>query len=565
MLVSSLSILLLGCGSGGLSVEPSNIASLRVEPDALQLVTGDGEPATASFSAIATLKDGVEVPLDLVAWSSSNLSAGNIDPEGAFQAVETNGGVTTIDANHLGIVGQATVTVVYARDVFEDGLDEAVAEAFAAATAEEDSALQITYPPDQVTVPRNLLGLIFRWADDGAADVYRIRFQSDITDVSVYLTQASWEASQSLWEIISASNKRGVVNVSIEAGTWDGETLSSLRAGPGLQMAVNRLDARGSVLYWETSAEAIMRIPFGSTDAEVFWGAEDSNGFCSGCHTLIENPDSDEDIMVVTHDGVNGRFSVVDVADPEDPFLVTGPDDDNRLTFQAASPDSRYLIGTKGPEMTLYEASTGEPIKRFSFDAPVTHPAWSPDGGALMLVQIVESIDGRSFGARSDMDFERGEIVEYAWDTDTLELGEATILKAADIDYNYYYPAYSPDGAWIAYNRSAIGAYASPDAEVWLMSRDGSHDIRLDNANGEGDLQNSFPRWGPLPDDEILWLAFSSRRVYTREGGPSLPQIWVAAIDPALAEEGKDPSAAPFWLPGQNLQSDNHLPLWWSK
>lgn len=558
---------LAGC-SGGLNTSLSDVAAITVEPAELELIARDGEPATATFVAVAEMKDGSSLELDLVSWSSSNLSAGSIDSDGDFESVDTNGGITAVEANHLGIIGQATVTVVYTTSVFEDGLDQDVADAFEDASPDDDSSLALTYPLDNVTVPRNLAGLVFRWDDPDSADVYRVRFRSDITDVSVYLSSDRWESSSALWEVISASNKRGTVSVSVEAGRWDGSSLSAVRAGPAREMTVNRLDARGSVLYWETANESIMRIPFGATEAEVFFGSEDAGGRCTGCHTLIESPSSDEDIMVVTHDGVDGRFSVVDVSDDTAPEVIVRADDRNRLTFQAASPDNRFLIGTNGPKATIYEARSGNPIRTFSFDAPVSHPNWAPDNETILLVQIVEEMDGHRYTVRSDMDFERGEIVEIDWDPETQELGETRVLKPRDADYNYYYPAYSPDGEWIAYNRSAIGAYAAADAEVWLMSRDGSIDVPLSTANGEGNLQNSYPRWGPLPDDEILWLAFSSRREYPDAGADNpinLPQIWVAAINPSLAEEGKDPSSAPFWLPGQQTTSDNHLPIWWSR
>ena len=97
-----------------------------------------------------------------------------------------------------------------------------------------------------------------------------------------------------------------------------------------------------------------------------------------------------------------------------------------------------------------------------------------------------------------------------------------------------------------------------------LVKSDGTVDLRLDLANGEGALQNSYPRWGPLPDSDVLWLAFSSKRDYA-PADFGLPQIWVSAIDTAKAEQGQDPSSAPFWLPGQSTMSDNHLPYWWGK
>ena len=68
----------------------------------------------------------------------------------------------------------------------------------------------------------------------------------------------------------------------------------------------------------------------------------------------------------------------------------------------------------------------------------------------------------------------------------------------------------------------------------------------------------------------MLWLAFSSTRPYAVDPNFErqfmwLPQIWVTAIEPEKILEGEDPSAAPFWLPAQDSQSDNHLAIWWSK
>ena len=64
--------------------------------------------------------------------------------------------------------------------------------------------------------------------------------------------------------------------------------------------------------------------------------------------------------------------------------------------------------------------------------------------------------------------------------------------------------------------------------------------------------------------DDVLWLAFSSKRTYAVDPG-EMPQIWVAAIQPSLAEKDEDPSSSPFWLPGQEVNSDNHLPVWWAQ
>jgi len=95
-----------------------------------------------------------------------------------------------------------------------------------------------------------------------------------------------------------------------------------------------------------------------------------------------------------------------------------------------------------------------------------------------------------------------------------------------------------------------------------VVDREGKRaPIRLDAANATGDLTNSWPRWGPLPDDDVLWLAFGSKRSYGSITSGSA-QIWLAGFDPAKAEAGQDPSWPAFWLPGQDPTTANHLPLW---
>ena len=69
---------------------------------------------------------------------------------------------------------------------------------------------------------------------------------------------------------------------------------------------------------------------------------------------------------------------------------------------------------------------------------------------------------------------------------------------------------------------------------------------------------------GPAPDDDVLWLAFSSKRSYAIDPGTK-PQVWVSAIDPAKILDGEDPSSPAFWLPAQNPDTDNHASIWWSK
>lgn len=533
---------LLACTPQPSSYAATEVVALRVDPADSTVTVTPGAPVEVDFVATATFADDSERAIDLVSWTSSNASVGAIDLDGHFTSVDDHGGTTTITADHLGTEATATLAIVYQERVVE--VDEAVADALDAATASGTTAL--SYPPDGVTVPRNIEGFAFGWPEGTVA---RIHFESEITDITVYAEGNSWTATSDLWQRIAASNRAGTVSVTVRTGDWNG-TLTNVKESAPINVSVNRLDARGSVLYWETNASAIMRIPFGTTTATQFYPAETDNT-CIGCHVLSES----SQLMAVTHDGVNGVFDLVDVANPDTPTKLLTSADGNRLTFTSLSPDGKWLVGSSNGALQLYSVPAGGFIRTLSTEGyQATQPGWSPDGTRLVYVRAT----GSWF---SDMTFTGGEIVTAPFDG--TDLGAATVMVERGT-MNAYYPAYSPDGGWIVYNRSTGDAYADDDSELWLMSADGTVDLRLDTANG-ATTRNSFPRWAPLPDDDVLWLAWSSKRGYPLGGSQSAGQIWVSAVDTTKAAAGEDPSAPAFWLPGQKLEADNHLPVWWSQ
>jgi hypothetical protein len=546
----------LGCSDKGGLV--SDVIAIEISPKTKTLYTRSGEPAEYQFVAVATFKDGSSREIDLVSWSLSNLSVGEIESNGWFTSVDTNGGVTEVIANHVGVEAVADLDVIYESHELLEGVDEAVIDAFASASPTPDVYIEIIYPFDGVMVPRNIEGFGFKWYQADNHNMHRLRLSSEVTELSVYLgDENSWVATAELWKQAAAANRDGKIEVYLESGVWDGSSLTDVRMGPSIEMTVNRLDARGSVLYWGTSDGAVMRIPFGETEPTHFWPPA-SESSCVGCHVINEEREK----MVVGYGGFDGAWELVDLADPDDPVSEIAPDRDYKLTFKTVSPSGEYMVGTNEGEVYIYDLVTGYLLDQVDFDYPMSHPDWSPDGDSILMAQI-------RWGFNTDMDFDGAEIVKVPWENG--ELGEPEVLIAYSDVYNYYYPAWSPDGEWIAYNKTSAGgevetssSYASMNAELWLMDKNGEHNIYLFNANGAEGRMNSYPRWGPLPDDEVLWLAYSSRQEYPLSGQYQ-PQIFVSGIDTEKAELGLDPSYAPFWLPGQEANSDNHLPVWWSK
>jgi hypothetical protein len=187
------------------------------------------------------------------------------------------------------------------------------------------------------------------------------------------------------------------------------------------------------------------------------------------------------------------------------------------------------------------------------------------------------------------------------------KFGPATVLVPSTGGDNNYYPSYSPDGAFIVFDRIAHqttpdipnnDSFSNPKARVFVLpTGQGATPIDCAALNGTGDLSNSWPRWSPFVQtykgSKLLWVTFSSTRDYGllirnnvsgnvqcyppdsaeapgAEHGTAFPanckqpQIWMAAINLSSAEVSNpgDPSFPGFWLPFQDISTHNHTAQW---
>ena len=207
-------------------------------------------------------------------------------------------------------------------------------------------------------------------------------------------------------------------------------------------------------------------------------------------------------------------------------------------------------------------------------------PTWSPNGETVVYASASNVGNGFSGSVATAL-----YSVPFGDGVDAGKGGIATPIAGADeAGIFHYYPSFTPDGAFVVYNRadpagptcptsgggggpsSGGGAttYDNCNAEVWMISALGGTAIRLDNANQSTDpLTNSWPTFGNVVG-QYYWMAFSSRREYgfLHTGAPPSPQVYIAAVDPQKLLQGQDGSFAALWLPGQDISSGCHIARW---
>lgn len=538
----------LACAPAPVQTPDIHTVALRVEPDTLNLQTGPGGIDPVQFEAWASFDNDEEVLLEAAEWSLSNRSTGTIDASGLFQPSDQNGGITWVTARFDGFEATAEVSLIYQQSLIEGDVDQRL---FANPDVSHPGLW--TYPADGVNLPRNTPSIEFQWADVGAAAA-RLHFRSAVTDLTVYTTGLSWTASSELWPQIVASNAGGTVQVELSLAVPVADTDTGTGTGTGApayevwvdqvrRIEVNRLDAQGSIFYWSTSTSGIMEIPYGGTASEYLTPA--TTGHCVGCHTVSNGR------IAFTYDGGNGSLGVKNLEDGTDIVSYGG----GYGNFKTFSPDGNYLLSTLNGALQVFDANSGALLHDVPMPTLLSHVDWSPDGYSVVATAIP---DAANYGC--DWCFTQGNIVLFDHYGDGT-FSEPRTLYDAPEGYNAYYPAFSPDGEWIAFNLSTEDSYDDASAELYVMPREGGTPILLSAANQGAGLTNSLPRWGPLPDDDVLWLAFSSKRIYGNKTSGN-PQLWVAAFDPARARSGEDPSWSAFWLPGQDFSQNNHIPYW---
>lgn len=146
--------------------------------------------------------------------------------------------------------------------------------------------------------------------------------------------------------------------------------------------------------------------------------------------------------------------------------------------------------------------------------------------------------------------------------------GPATpVTGAADPNYTEYYPAFSPDDAFIAFTRIAGSGnvYSVPEAEVFVVPSAGGIATRLAANDAPAcqtglqspGLTNDWPKWSPdvrqANGKHYYWITFSSKRT-------GVAQLYVTAL--VVDGAGNLSTYPALYLWNQPAAEANHTPAW---
>ncbi|MCX5744478.1 MAG: hypothetical protein NT062_18460 [Proteobacteria bacterium] len=580
-LATAAAVLLLAfAGCGKQTHDPSDDAidanaTLSIDPPTKEIVIAPAMPGMVTFTATATYPDG---------------TTRDVTSEVAFSIDGSYGSFTNATAS-IGVAGKAEVTAAWVYDV--DAPPKA-ADAFVIArmssirvdptlpantpdlfNGPEDlaAAPTVVYPAVGVVVPRNLGDFEAHWTDAHGYDVFELSLHTEFVDIRTYVpggnglaaagpmpTWAAFLADE--WMAAVGDEKQlsfQVRGVNSAAPTVVGTTAPQL-------VKLSNEPMEGGLYYW-----AIYPSVNGAPRVSGIWRhdmahpgqvAEEymsttTEGKCVACHALSR----DGSKMAITYTGGNGASTIVDVA-TKAPLAPT-----TAWNFGAFTPDSKELVGSEDGVLTVRSATDMTAVMTVPTNGFATHPDISPDGLHIVYVQPTAP-------SSADWHFGGGQIMVIDYDQTTHTFGAPrTLVTTSD---NNYYPSWSPDNAWILFNRSSdnapgSGAYDNASASLWVVKADGSAPpLELVHANASLNLTNSWGRWAPFAQSlgpnftSIMWITVSSKRDFgvRKRLTDNWPQIWMLPFSPGAAAAGQDPSSPAFRLPFQNLESKNHIAQW---
>jgi len=481
------------------------------------------------------------------------------------------GGITHVRATRGNDFGKTSLTVRIKKVVIAPGAPADAPGKFGGPAT--GAAPVMAYPPDGALIPPNLNELEVQFTPAAGTTLFEIGFVGPALDLKIYTPCVAVGGGCGLlpdedtWKLLSHASASTTVDVTLRATDGNGGPVGS---APARKLSFADDDLQGGLYYWAAASGSILRYDFGlrNQTAEKFYTAAQSGSTCVGCHVLSRNGAR---IAVGMNVPGPAELRTLDVATRATLFDsgggIPGMGGPGGSNFEALSPDGTQALVNSGANLGLIDTGNGMSLAAGAI-MNATMPDWSADGKTVVFVRDASSACPLGL-CGSQPGVSMGTLM-LTNASGTSFSGETTLVSGGG---NNYYPSLSPDGAWVAFNRSAMNSYDAPDARVMLVSTAGGAPVDLTAVNTQPG--NSWPKFSPLAHSfqgkPIFWLTFSSRRDYglrLEQAGKTqdmqIAQLWMVAVSPekAMAGDGGYPA---FWLPFQDITTGNHIAQWTEK
>jgi hypothetical protein len=451
---------------------------------------------------------------------------------------------------------------------------------FGATSTRSGSAPCITSPQASTLMPRNWLRPRFDYQASAGENLFEITLSVPgfVDSLRAYTRASSYTLDKNLWDQLRTSVNDVSIRTTVKALTLDanGDVQLGVSEMATTSFVVAPVDAPGKIVYWALGSNVGSLKGFGIGEE----GTEDvlvpsqvqarnpSTETCIGCHSAT--PDGDGvgfslgqglylDSIADIRTGTAGTV----------PYYVTTTALSTLRSLEGipaysgahwSAGDRIAILSDTGDLHWIQLDGTAQgTLSRAGDGLMATEPTFSHDGKTIVYVSTNSIVDGRAAAGPADL-----YQIPYA-----ARAGGSAIpvVGAATSDFTEYYPAFSPDDAFVAFTRIAGNGnvYSNTDAEVLVVPSTGGQAIRLAANDAPAcqpslispGLTNDWPRWSPdvgqANGKKYYWVTFSSMR-----SGPA--QLYVTGL--VVDASGGVASFPALYLWNQPSADSNHTPSW---